>query len=83
MIKKNGMFRRHGVNTRFYQQVLKELFARGASRVWIDCTKDNWPSLKAQLRAGFRPIGEIAVCGLLLGGRAIWWRPARLPPLLQ
>jgi ribosomal protein S18 acetylase RimI-like enzyme len=76
-------FRRQAINTRFYAQLLEELFAAGAKRVYIDCTKDNLPSLRAQIRAGFRPVGELRVAGVLLGGSASWWQPLTLDPALR
>jgi RimJ/RimL family protein N-acetyltransferase len=66
-------FRRRGVNTSFYMLLLRVLAQRGARRVYIDCNKDNVPSLKAQMRAGFRPIGEIRVPGRLFPGAAVRW----------
>ncbi|MEO8193706.1 MAG: GNAT family N-acetyltransferase [Gemmatimonadales bacterium] len=72
-------FRRRSVNTRFYAQLLERLFSEGGKRVYVDCAKDNLPSLRAQVKAGFRPVGEIRIVGELLGGRASWWRPLALP----
>lgn len=67
-------YRRRGINSAFYSLLLRHLFDMGASRVYIDCNKDNIPSLKAQIRAGFRPIGEIRVLGPLLGRDFIRWQ---------
>lgn len=68
--------RRRGVNRMFYRALLAELFARGAGRVYIDCSRDNTPSLAAQLSAGFQPVGEVDVSGSLVPGTWIRWRPA-------
>lgn len=67
-------FRRTGVNGAFYALLLRELRARGAHRVYIDCARDNLPSLRAQIRAGFRPIAELDVRGPLLGRGCVRWR---------
>jgi RimJ/RimL family protein N-acetyltransferase len=58
-------YRRRGVNTSFYTLLVRALFSRGASRVMVDCSRDNAPSLRAQVKAGFRPIGELYVRGRL------------------
>jgi ribosomal protein S18 acetylase RimI-like enzyme len=78
-------FRRQGVNTAFYVLLLKELFSRGARRVYIDSSRNNLPSLRAQLRAGFRPIATILVRGSLLGGGVMRRQDVRshAPFLLQ
>lgn len=70
-------FRRRGVNTAFYVLLLKELFSRGARRIFIDCSSNNLPSLRAQLRAGFRPVATILVRGSLLGGGVMRWQDVR------
>ena len=70
-------FRRQGINTWFYARLLEELFSRGATRVYVDCDEDNAPSLRAQIAAGFRPIGALRVAGLLFGGSASWWRTGK------
>jgi len=70
-------WRRQGINRAFYRAVLRELFSRGAQRVYVDCSRDNLPSLAAQLEAGFRPVGEIAVTGSLVPGTWVRWQPAR------
>lgn len=67
-------YRRRGVNTTFYVLLLRHLFRSGVTRVYVDCNKDNIPSLKAQIRGGFRPIGEITVLPLL-DRHFIRWKP--------
>ncbi len=64
-------FRRQGVNVAFYSLLLRELFSRGARRVYIDSSSNNIPSLRAQRRAGFRPLREIFVRGRLFGNGVI------------
>jgi len=66
-------YRRRGVNTAFYTMVLRALFARGAMRVYVDCSRDNAPSLRAQLKSGFRAIGELYVRGRLRRGDEVRW----------
>jgi ribosomal protein S18 acetylase RimI-like enzyme len=66
-------FRRRGVNRSFYRHLLRDLFSRGARRVYVDCARDNIPSLKAQLAAGFRPVAEIEVRGPILGENFVRW----------
>lgn len=64
-------FRRQGVNVAFYSLLLRELFSHGARRVYIDSSRNNIPSLRAQRRAGFRPLREILVRGRLFGNGLI------------
>jgi GNAT superfamily N-acetyltransferase len=73
--------RGRGVNTRFYSLLLDQLFSSGAGRVLIDCTVDNVPSLRAQMKAGFRPIGALHIRGAALGSGVVWRpiRPGDLP----
>lgn len=66
--------RRRGYNTLFYRLLLTSLAERGANRVYVECFKDNVPSVRAILRGGFRPIGEIRVLGRLAGGYVRWLR---------
>ena len=73
-------YRGRGVNTTFYHLLLRHLFSQRVSRVYIDCAKDNLPSLKAQLRAGFQPIGEMTVLGPMLGGHFIRLKWKRVAP---
>lgn len=74
--------RGRGVNTRFYALLLDQLFAAGAVRILIDCARDNIPSLRAQIKAGFRPIASLRVRSDLLGGGVAWGplHPGDLPP---
>ena len=44
--------------------ILENLFQNGATRVYVDVFKDNIPSLKAQLNAGFKEFGEISVVNI-------------------
>lgn len=60
-------FRRQGINVAFYSLLLRQLFSDGAERVYVDSSRNNVPSIRAQRRAGFRPLREIIVRGRLLG----------------
>lgn len=71
-------FRRQGVNTRFKYLALKATLDRGAHRVHIDCHRNNRVSLKSQIRAGFRPVGEMTVLGPLLGRNFVRWKAGRV-----
>lgn len=68
-------FRRQGVNMAFYSLLLRKLFSEGARRVYIDSSSNNTPSLRAQRRAGFRPLREILVVGRLFGNRVMRSEP--------
>lgn len=70
-------YRRRGINSGFYALLLRELFSQGARRVYIDSSRNNVASLRAQRRAGFRTVGEILVRGRLFGSGVIRWRSAR------
>jgi RimJ/RimL family protein N-acetyltransferase len=69
-------YRRQGINAGFYALLLRKLFSEGARRVYIDSSRNNVASLRAQRRAGFRTVGEILVRGRLLGSGVIRWRSA-------
>ncbi len=54
-------FRGQGLYPVRHQLLLSSLFARGASRVYIDAYEDNVPSWKGHKRAGYREFGRIRV----------------------
>jgi hypothetical protein len=58
-------WRGRGVHAKLHWLLLSSLIARGASRVYIDCSSDNVVSHKAQCRAGYRPFLIIRSLGSL------------------
>jgi RimJ/RimL family protein N-acetyltransferase len=54
-------FRGQGLHAIRHQLMLEFLFARGASRVYLDCFEDNIASWKGHKRAGYRRFGRIRV----------------------
>lgn len=57
-------YRRRGLNTEMLRRVLELLLNEGYARVFIECYRNNLPSVKSFLRVGFRPIGRLSVIGL-------------------
>lgn len=57
-------FRRQGLNTLMDHMLLDRLFAAGMARVYIECHRNNVPSIRAFLKAGFRPLRLFTVVEL-------------------
>lgn len=68
-------FRGHGVYARLNRAVVRQLFADGIERVYIDCYRGNVPALKSHIRSGFRPIALIRVVPAFGLGPFIRWQP--------
>ena len=71
--------RRQGVYTQLTRDLLYHLTEQGVRRVYVECTERNIASLRAHVRAGFRPIGCIRVVGGALAAAHVrWGSPDRL-----
>jgi RimJ/RimL family protein N-acetyltransferase len=69
-------FRKQGVNTMLKHRLLMQLFGAGVTRVYVECYRNNTPSLRTLVKTGFMPIGVITVAEIPVAGRFIQWAPA-------
>jgi GNAT superfamily N-acetyltransferase len=54
-------FRRRGVNRMMKRKLLRTFFESGKTRVYAECYRNNVPSARSFIAAGYKPIGELKV----------------------
>jgi hypothetical protein len=73
--------RRLGLSGITLSLLLQSLFGSGIERAYIECHKNNLPSVRSFLSAGFRPIGAITVIELPAIRGFVRWKP--LQPIVD
>lgn len=68
-------FRRGGVNKRLNHHLLERLFGSGHTRVYIECYRNNLPSVRTFLRVGYLPLGELSVVSIPPLRGFVRWSP--------
>jgi RimJ/RimL family protein N-acetyltransferase len=68
-------FRRHGVNRMMKRKLLRTFFDGGTTRVYAECYRNNVPSARSFMTAGYAPIGELRVVEARPLRNFVRWQP--------